>query len=279
MMIQSYGEQSFDKRGGRGFQMAAPNPFVEEWAKCYDGSHPLIDVGAAYGSNIEAAAAILNENGQEEDAEHARRPRFLAADFAPEHLAHIELTLKDEGVETVHCKLASELHEADELIATYGGVSAILCSEVFHFLRGDEIDASLKWFYEKLVPGGMLFFTSVSPFISNAYGDREATLKLLRDERRKGTRWPLSPSGEEFTHPVIQNNDYPQEFGGVDVRPYLSTSLHTISDLETVRAVTDVGFEITSFCMKFRDGYPEAIKYDGRECVCAAVMKPKAEDK
>ena len=53
--------------------------------------------------------------------------------------------------------------------------------------------------------------------------------------------------------------------------------MHTISDLETARAVTDVGFEIRSLSMKFRDGYPEAIKYDGRECVCVAAMKPKAE--
>ena len=36
----SIGTHARDERGGRGYQMAEPNPYAEQWAQCYNGKHP-----------------------------------------------------------------------------------------------------------------------------------------------------------------------------------------------------------------------------------------------
>lgn len=271
--------------------MSQPNPLVEAWAKCYVGKEPLMDVGAAYGSNVAAAVAVLNEAHQYRTDDDMQM-RFIAADFAPEHLKYIDETLGDEGVETVHCKLVSELGEADVAIAKYGGVSGILCSEVMHFLRGDEIDASLKWFYAKLVPGGRLFITTMSIFVSEAFGDINLWVRRNRDGRAQGRRWPISPGVTDDTNATssdlnIAHEDaaftvdvfdpqecFSGEINGMSVSQFLPTGLHGVGDMEMVRAIVDAGFELVSLEQKWRQGYPESARCDGRECVFVVAMKP-----
>jgi len=44
---------------GTGFEMGAPNPLLDAWASSYDLAHPLLDLGAAFGRNTQAAARLL----------------------------------------------------------------------------------------------------------------------------------------------------------------------------------------------------------------------------
>ena len=265
---------SRDERGGRGFQMAEPCPYVGEWARCYDGTHPLLDIGCAMGLNVQAAVEEMGASGA------AGGVRVLAADFEPRHLEYVD-ALGCPGVRTVHCKLPAET--PDDEVRAHGGLSAVLLSEVLHFLTGAEIDASLAWAFGALVPGGKLFITACSPHYNMGAEKNRLLLRRQREERRRGNRWPLSPD-DDFSPlrlggdaaPSVDptpDNTYKSAFG-VDVSGEMPTSLHCL-EFELVDACRAAGFQCLEAALRWRDGYPESLRLDGRETIQIVAMKPR----
>ena len=45
----------------KGMEMSTLSPLFEEWVQSYDGEHPLVDLGCAFGRNVSAAATRLAE--------------------------------------------------------------------------------------------------------------------------------------------------------------------------------------------------------------------------
>ena len=44
-----------------GLEMSTPNPLVKHWAQSYDGNSPILDIGCAYGRNVQAAHDLLKD--------------------------------------------------------------------------------------------------------------------------------------------------------------------------------------------------------------------------
>ena len=266
--------KSRDERGGRGSQMAEANPYVEKWAKCFNGAQPLMDIGCAYGSNVDSAASFLASD----DASECK-VKILAADFEDSHLDYVN-NLHILGVETVRCKLPNEM-PTDE-VKSYGGLSGILVSEVLHFCTGSEIDASLSWMFNSLVPGGKLFITACSPYIGGAWSaDKHEILTKQREGIRQGLKWPLSPDNsfgpmyaferERLANPESLKIRYGDDYK--EILDALPVTMHLL-DWELVDACREVGFQILEAKLAWRDGYPEGCKFDGREMIHIIAMKP-----
>ena len=45
----------------KGFEMSVVTKHIDELVQCYDGKHPIIDIGCAYGRNSAAAATALQD--------------------------------------------------------------------------------------------------------------------------------------------------------------------------------------------------------------------------
>ena len=43
-----------------GFEMGQPSPLLKQWVANYDGVHPLVVIGCAFGRNSAAAVRLLN---------------------------------------------------------------------------------------------------------------------------------------------------------------------------------------------------------------------------
>ena len=270
----SIGTHARDERGGRGYQMAEPSPYVEQWAQCYNGKQPLMDIGCAYGMNTEAAVKVLDSADDD-----ASKVKILAADFDSTHLQYVN-NLKMAGVSTVHCKLPMELPVVE--VERYGGLSGILVSEVLHFLTGSEIESSLSWFYSCLIPGGKVFITACSPYMGGEVLDkfRPEMLAIRREGLKKGLKWPLSPD-DSFT-PLFawckedseEKKEIDEKLGmGIDISSFWSKTVHML-EWELVDACRDAGFQVVEAKLAWREGYHELARGDGREGIRIIARKP-----
>lgn len=255
-----------DDRGGRGFQMAQECPLVYEWADSFDGEHPLMDIGCAFGSNIEAAVQHLNEQGKE--------IKILAADFSDVHLHAVD-QLGIEGVKTVYCKLPTPISTIKP-----NSVSGILLSEVFHFLTGEEIEATLRWCYDILVPGGKVFVTAMTAYCMD-HPIAEHIRSLYKERVAKGTKWPLGSGcdikGLTVSHGAKHGKDGMQEVFRMDSKSIdaLPNYLHQFGDNEELQtAFREANFQVLLSKYSWRDGYPEAFKFDDRESIQIMARKP-----
>ena len=170
--------------------MAEPCPYAEQFALSYNGKHPIMDIGCAMGLNVQTAVEAMDavsDSGEDEAV------RILAADFEPAHLEFVD-ALQFDGVRTIHCKLPTEMPAAE--LDEFGGLSAVLLSEVLHFLTGPEIEASLAWIFDALVPGGKLFITACSPYYNMGSDRQKLVLQHQKEERIKKNKWPLSPDDD-----------------------------------------------------------------------------------
>ena len=106
-----------------------------------------------------------------------------------------------------NCNTCPDAHLPDNQFA------AILCSRVFHFLTGDEIDASLANMYRWLKPGGRLYLVADTP-----YGIWRNFIPVWDANHEQGVRWPgymsplleflpYKPSGDHVGPPFMNFNE------------------------------------------------------------------------
>lgn len=248
-----------------GFEMAEVSPLHAEWLSAYDGEHPLLDIGAAYGRNTVAAAIALEGSGT------AGKPRVLACDCDEGHLEHID-ALNVPGVKTVQGRLPE--------LALEARVSGVLCSEVLHFLSGDAIDATLQKVFKLLTPGGKLCITVCSPQM-NIATDEEGRCKLAENFRSiyaaneaAGCSWPgdgLNP--RELC--LASGSDWAAG-GGAERLPAF---FHEIEPDSLARAGVRAGFDVRSAVSGWHPGYPENYRNPfapNRENTQVVLQKPLA---
>lgn len=169
-----------------GFEMAMASPLLGHFVAAYDGQHPLLDMGCAYGRNVYSALKLLPKS--EEDA----RVKVIACDCAQEHLDAVD-ALQMSEIRTVFGMLPSDLKEVQGIAAEVGGFSGILVSEVLHFLTGDAIEESIKNFKDLLAPGGRLCITMFSPNANISGRDCPVGAhwrKIFNQRQESGYKWP-----------------------------------------------------------------------------------------
>jgi len=120
------------------------NTYWQDWVDAYDGTHPLADIGAAYGTNTIPAL---------------ERARVVAMDMDTQHLEVLRQRTPPElrpHLETRYGKLPDDLDCAE------ASFSSILVSEVLHFLSPREVPQAFEELFRLIVPGGKLVLTALS---------------------------------------------------------------------------------------------------------------------
>ena len=123
-----------------GFEFDIVNPLINVWKDAWDGVHPLLDIGCGNCVNalqgIEAGAVVR------------------ATELNDESLNKLRDKYSDvPGLDFSYLELPNPIPFDDS------SSSAVLVSEVFHFLDHDEVMASIRELHRVLVPGGVLAIT------------------------------------------------------------------------------------------------------------------------
>jgi SAM-dependent methyltransferase len=153
---------------GTGFMFEVRDGYADDWIR-YAGSiaDPVLEVGCAYG----VATIPALEAGA----------RVVALDMEPRHLQILESHVNPTLRANLTC-VAGTLPDVDFEPGRFG---AILCSRVLHFLRGEQIDATVAKMAAWLRPGGRLYIVADTP-----YGIWRRFIPTFEEGKRKGLRWP-----------------------------------------------------------------------------------------
>lgn len=200
---------------------------------------PVLDIGAAFG----VASLPALERGAE----------VIINDMAQEHLDAIAENMPDELKSRVHycCgRIPQEIFLKPE------SLGAIHCSQVFHFLTGDELTQTFKLMYTWLKPEGKIFIIASSPYIHIL----ENYLPQYEAKKANGVPWPgeVENLKKITNHPVVDAN--PPFFNFLD------------NDVLAKIAV-ETGFHIEKISLFDRGELPDHIKFDGRENVGLIAQK------
>lgn len=114
--------------------MSEPSPLVKFWVQSFDGIHPLLDVGCAYGRNVQTAHNLLKEKID------SNKTIILACDCNEGHLAAVN-GLCLPGVETLFARLPDNFPpQSLGNKINNDGASGILMSEVFIFYQVKQLN-------------------------------------------------------------------------------------------------------------------------------------------
>eukprot|EP00913_Durusdinium_trenchii_P026155 g24537.t1 len=222
-----------------GFEMAKTSPLLDSWISAYDGVHPLLDVGCAYGRNVSAAVERLGARWAHADQEGLR---VVACDCAQEHLDAVE-ELRLPGVKTVFGKLPDGFQHLQEMAAECGGFSGILISEVLHFLPGQGIEEAIAKLKGLLAPNGTLCITMFSPEsnISGAecpFGQRMR--EVYAERQAAGDKWP----GEGFDMVSILREQKAAVTLDEEAMKCFPSYFHVAYAHQLASALEDYGFKV-----------------------------------
>ena len=250
---------------GTGLEMSTPNPLVKHWAQSYDGKHPILDMGCAYGRNVQAAHDLLQDKITLKNDEHQAQTSILACDCNEGHLAAVN-KLNLPGVKTAYARLP-ESFPPQIMLDNDTKVSGILISEVLHFLSGEAIEQTLIAARDVLVPGGVLAITACSPYMNFA-PDGESGVCPINSvvqplyEANIERRWPLGNGVDLQTMLSGKNLDGQ----GSDAIQRMPTFFHPFTAKDIRQAVEEIdGFRVISAEERWHPGYPPQYKNDGRE--------------
>jgi len=186
-------------------------------------------------------------------AHAARALRIVAVDCDHGHLQAVE-ALGLPGIKTMFGRLPDEFPSKE---AVGGSASAILISEVLHFLHGKEIESSIQSAYDLLVPGGRLVLSTVS-FNFKPFGNEAARSKMRSTYQAnlvKGLKWPGSDGFDlnALCKDEIERTTTPEIKEAIARFPQY---IHIIGPRELRQACVDAGFEIEVACLGDHPGYP-----------------------
>ena len=238
----------------KGFQMATHSPLIHDWIKSFDGQNPLLDLGCAFGINTYKALDVGIP--------------VIALDMDRRHLHVVEKNVSRSESHLLSCvfgSLPSDIPLQDS------SVSGILLSEVMHFLADSEMQPAMKTLFDKLVPGGRLFVTTVS---IHYFDDIDETMvDEFYSELKKGVKWP---GYIEFNDDILTKIQNAAQKSGE--RYELGTGrpsfVHLCVPEQLKKAFSDVGFEIERAQHGRHPGYQANSSINPRVGVHIIARKP-----
>uniref|UniRef100_A0A0G4HSP1 Methyltransferase type 12 domain-containing protein n=1 Tax=Chromera velia CCMP2878 TaxID=1169474 RepID=A0A0G4HSP1_9ALVE len=211
---------------GCGVQMSTLCPLFSEWILSGDA---LMDIGAAYGLNSFSALKLkikmqqerlrqrqLCATGCEPPTTPMHDVSVTAVDFSSHMIQYMErramegLTPEERGGFRVLRGKLPFMNPDDQLppnSASSSSFDAILVSEVFHFLSGEEIEESLRQIHRLLKPNGKVFITTWTGLDVNVDRiklARDAELKLNRGASLVGRGSSSSEEEKTMTHKKLE---------------------------------------------------------------------------
>lgn len=251
---------------GTGLEMSEPSPLVKFWAQSFDGIHPLVDVGCAYGRNVQAAHNLLLKDKIIDNSSNNDPTIILACDCNEGHLAAVD-NLQLPGVRTAFARLPENFPPQILFDSTnnINEASGILMSEVLHFLSGEAIEQTLVAARDVLVSGGVLVITACSPFMNFAPDESgvcpvNSVLQPLY-ESNIDRKWP---AGNGINLQTLLSGRSLDGRGDNAIKR-MPTFFHPFSARDLRRAVEEAGFRVISAKERWHPGYPPQYKNDGRE--------------
>lgn len=239
-MMQS---QIVQTHNGYGWTSKVPNQATEalvDWLSKLEQPNPLVlDIGAGFGVGT---LPIL-----------ACGAKVTAIDIEESHLASIRDEADSRSVAgrltTVRGWFPGSL-QFEEL-------DAIHSSNVFHFLRGSEIEIGTAKMFDWLRPGGRVFLQ-----VGTIYaGHIKRLLPIFEERRRSGVRWAgETESARDFVAKEFRE-ETPEFMNYLDDKPILDT-------------FSAAGFTIEKAWYYTRHGLPECFRSDGREHYGVIAEKP-----
>ncbi|KAK3087122.1 hypothetical protein FSP39_002016 [Pinctada imbricata] len=221
----------------RGYQMATPSPLLQDWLSSYDGQHPLLDIGCAYGINTYKALELGIPT--------------VSMDLEKKHL-DILLQNMDKEYRHLSTCVIGELPYSIPFSDNY--FSGILCAEVIHFLDGKSIETSIDLIYRKLVPNGKFVMTMASDKLLE-YIDKDMHTKF-QDDLENGIKWPGEmPMDAEFTKKfqnIIENDGIRSEIDHI-----FGNLLHFCSVEQITEVLQHRGFGILHANVGEHPGYED----------------------
>lgn len=221
----------------KGVELTTASPLFEQWIEAYDGVHPIVDIGAAYGMNVGQALA--------------KGIRVVALDCDHRHLDEIKRKFAKE-IETGQLKVGFARLPDEFPKELDGPFSSVLLSEVVHFLHGWEIEKSLEWLHRKMVPGAHIAINAASGDLHFWDMDEEYFqswhAKFAKREAA-GERWPGDDEGLFITANAIRDpSKHPMQ-------PALFEILHCQSVRALAGAVERAGFKAVLATTGTHPGY------------------------
>jgi predicted SAM-dependent methyltransferase len=219
-----------------------PNEVMEQFIEfATNAKKPILDIGAAFGV---ATLPALNKGA-----------RVIANDIDARHLEKIDAACPSELRKNLELR---EGHFLRDLKIAKGGLSAILASQVLHFLSGEELELAAQQFFSWLAPGGKIFTISGTVFTNNL----KKLIPLYEERKSQHAKWP----GEFLNLQSLTDDRTVQE---------LPSFFHALDEEVLRRTFERVGFRIDECCFFNRKGVPEYVKLDGRENVILIGTKEK----
>lgn len=153
-----------------------------------------LDIGCAYG--VATLPAL------------ARGARVLGCDIEPRHLDVLAKRIPDSD----RARFRSQPGAMPAVDFPAGSFGAILCARALHFLRGADIELTVRKMYEWSIPGGRIFLIADSPYV----GPWWKHAPEYERKKQEGSLWPglvedyaaLLPAGTDsskhptFIHPL-----------------------------------------------------------------------------
>lgn len=204
---------------------------------------PVLDIGAAYGASVFAAlkkGATVIANDM--DGRHLA----ILRQNTPRHLLN-RLTLKVGKFPT-------------KLDFPTDSLSAILCSQLVHFLTPEELEIGVEKMFDWLEPGGKAFTISGSPYMK-MYEMYENYVSVYELRKKNGEKWP------GFIKDALS-------FSPSKYYPTGSKYIHLLDENVLARCFLDAGFKIEKSSIFARKDFPEEVQFDGRENVGVIAVKP-----
>ncbi|MDG1462600.1 MAG: class I SAM-dependent methyltransferase [Gammaproteobacteria bacterium] len=156
-------------------------------------------------------------------------------------------------------KLSTSIQKLPDASLAENYYGAILCSRVFHFLTGDEIDESLANMYRWLKPGGKLYLIADTPF-----GIWRKFIPVWEANHARNERWP------GYMEPLI--DFLPYQSNGASMGPPF---MNLMSPELLSRACEEAGFKKLRADWISREDFHGSGKMDGRENCGIVAIKPE----
>ena len=130
----------------------------------------VLELGCAYGF---VAQKVLKAGGN-----------IVVNDLSFEHLQAVAQNTEKEKRKSLYLYQGAFPNEVDFSDELFG---AVLSSRMFHFLKGDDIEAGLIKIHRWLKPKGKFYYTGVTPF---NYTLRDNFLEVYKKRVTQNIKWP-----------------------------------------------------------------------------------------
>lgn len=200
---------------GYGVMLNFEDPVFVESLALIDKSSPVADIAVAYGFSTKR---LLKEGFS-----------VYANDLSDEMLQNLRDSIDDEQANRLIIRPGNALHLQFETES----LSAVICLEMIHFLRGHEIRKLFRNFYEWLKPGGVFVVACLNPIIK--LDDLMNMEREISENIRNNLEWPGEVDIKSIKE-KYKNNTH--------ILKFIPDFLHFVSLDVLIREVTFAGFNI-----------------------------------